>query len=147
MLDLLSFYKLLIIPIIAIVSSQIIKIILEAVNGNFSWKNMGKYGGFPSSHSAFMAALLTVVGYTEGINSTAFAISFVLTAIVIRDALGLRQYLSNHSKVMNLLIKKLPDKEEVDFPHIEERLGHTPIQVATGLAFGFILSWILLKLL
>lgn len=147
MLEPLSTYKIFIIPIIALIASQLLKIIIEAINGDFSWKNLDKYGGMPSSHSAFVISLLVVMGYTEGINSPAFSIAFVLATLTMRDATGLRHYLSNHSKVINLLIKKLPDKEELDFPHIEERLGHTKTQVFSGVIFGIIISFILLKIL
>jgi hypothetical protein len=147
MLNLISTYQLFLIPVFTIIISQLVKIAAEAFKGNFSWKNFNKYGGMPSSHSAFVASLLTTLGHTQGVNSPSFAVSFVLAALVIRDAIGLRDYLSNHSKVINLLIEKLPDDLESEFPHIEERLGHTPAQVVVGLLFGFIISLILLKLL
>lgn len=147
MFNLISEYKLFLIPIIVIVSSQLLKLILEAIKGNFAWGNINKYGGMPSSHTAFVISLVTIMGYAQGLNSPAFVISFVLAALVMRDAIGLRRYLSNHSKVINLLIKKLPDNEEIDIPHIEERLGHTPTQVISGVLFGFFASIILLKLL
>lgn len=147
MLNILSDCKLFAIPIIVIILSQLLKLIIETFGGNFSWKNFDKYGGMPSSHTAFVTSLVTIMGFTQGINSPAFAISFILASLTVRDAMGLRQYLGNHSKVINLLIKKLPDKDEIDFPHIEERLGHTPIQIASGIIFGFIISIALLKFL
>lgn len=147
MLNLLSDYKLILIPVSIIILSQLLKLIIEAIKGNFSWKNFDKYGGMPSSHTAFVTSLVAVMGYTQGLNSAAFTISFILAALVIRDAIGIRRYLSNHSKIINLLIEKLPDKKEIQFPHIEERLGHTHFQVINGFAFGFILTMILLKLL
>lgn len=147
MLNILSDCKLFAIPIIVIILSQLLKLIIETFRGNFSWKNFDKYGGMPSSHTAFVTSLVAIMGFTQGINSPAFAISFILASLTVRDAMGLRQYLGNHSKVINLLIKKLPDKDEIDFPHIEERLGHTPIQIASGMIFGFIISIALLKFL
>lgn len=147
MLNILSTYKLFAIPIIIIIASQLLKLIIEAIGGNFSWKNFDKYGGMPSSHTAFVASLVTVIGFSQGLNSAIFAMAFVLAALTIRDAMGLRRYLSNHSKVINLLIKKLPDKDENEFPHIEERLGHTPAQVVGGMVFGVVMSLVLLMAL
>ncbi|MFH1188166.1 MAG: divergent PAP2 family protein [bacterium] len=143
----LSTYKLFVIPIAVIIFSQFLKIIIEAANGNFSWKNFDKYGGMPSSHTAFVTSLATIMGATQGINSPVFAISFILATLTIRDAVGLRKYLGNNSKVINLLVKKLPDKDEIEFPHIEERLGHTPAQVVGGMVLGFTVSIILLRFL
>ncbi|MFH1564980.1 MAG: divergent PAP2 family protein [bacterium] len=147
MLNMLSTYKLFVIPMAVIFSSQLLKLIIEAANGNFSWRNFDKYGGMPSSHTAFVTSLVTIMGATQGINSSVFAISFILAVLTIRDAMGLRKYLGNNSKVINLLIKKLPDKDEIEFPHIEERLGHTPIQVFGGMILGFAVSMILLRFL
>jgi acid phosphatase family membrane protein YuiD len=147
MLNLLSTYKLILIPIIIIVLSQFLKLIIEAIRGNFSWKNFDKYGGMPSSHTAFVTSLVVIMGYTQGLDSSSFAISFILAALVVRDAIGIRSYLGNHSKVINLLVKKLPDEGEIDFPHIEERLGHTFFQVFGGFVFGLVLTIIFLKLL
>ena len=147
MLNMLSTYKLFAIPMIVIVSSQLLKLVIEAAGGNFSWKDIDKYGGMPSSHTAFVTSLVTIMGFTQGVNSSVFAISFVLAILTIRDAMGLRRYLGNNSKVINLLVKKLPDKDEIEFPHIEERLGHTPLQVLVGIVLGVVVSLVLLKFL
>ncbi len=147
MLNMPSTYKLFAIPMIVIVAAQFLKLVIEAAGGNFSWKNFDKYGGMPSSHTAFVTSLATVMGATQGINSSVFAISFILAILTIRDAMGLRRYLGNNSKVINMLVKKLPDKDEIEFPHIEERLGHTPFQVLGGFIFGLVISLVLLKLL
>lgn len=147
MLSMLSTYKLFVIPIAIIVSSQFLKLVIEAASGNFSWKNLDKYGGMPSSHTAFVTSLVTVMGFTQGIDSSVFAVSLVMAILIIRDAMGLRRYLGNNSKVINLLVKKLPDKDEIEFPHIEERLGHTPFQVFGGFIFGLVVSIVLLRIL
>lgn len=147
MLQIISTYKLFFTPVIIVIVSQFVKMIIAAKTGNFSWRDYNKYGGMPSSHSAFVGSLATTMAYAQGVKSPEFSIAFVLATIVTRDAIGLRRYLSNHSKVINILISKLPDKEEVDLPHIEERLEHTPLQVFAGLVFGLIFSIILLKAL
>lgn len=147
MLNLIITYKILLIPLAVVITSQIIKMLIEGKKNIFSWQDINKYGGMPSSHSALVCSLVTTIGYTQGLDSPAFAIAFVLAALVIRDATGLRHYLSNHSKIINILITKLPDKEEITLPHMEERLGHTTAQVISGLIFGFGVSLFLLKLL
>jgi acid phosphatase family membrane protein YuiD len=147
MIQTISNYKLFLIPVIVLIISQFIKMVIEIINGKFSWKNIGKYGGMPSSHTAFVVSLVTLAGLVDGINSLSFSITFVLATLIIRDATGLRHYLSNHSKVINLLIEKLPDSEEIEFPHIEERLGHTTFQVLNGFILGLFLTILLFKLL
>ena len=50
----------------------------------FLWRS----GGMPSSHSAAVTAVTTSVGFVEGTSSSIFIATFVMSAVVIRDALG-----------------------------------------------------------
>ena len=133
-------YKIVLIPFIALIAAQIIKVIIDAFRGEFSWSNFNRYGGMPSSHSAMAAALCTEIGTQTGINSAAFTISIAISFLIVRDAVGLRRYLGNHGKILNMLIKDLPDKKEDKYPFLEERLGHTYLQAAAGIILGIILA-------
>ncbi|USN57381.1 MAG: divergent PAP2 family protein [Candidatus Peribacteria bacterium] len=46
----------------------------------------------PSSHTAVVVAVACMVGWTDGLDSHVFALSLVLAAIVIYDALNIRYY-------------------------------------------------------
>jgi hypothetical protein len=48
-------------------------------------------GGMPSSHSALVTGLATATGRIDGLGSAMFAIAFVLAAIVMYDAAGVRR--------------------------------------------------------
>lgn len=139
-------FKLFLIPIIVCVVVQLIKICLDLAKGRFNWTHATGYGGMPSSHAALVTSLATMMFLTEGVNSTAFAISLVLAGVVIRDAFGLRGYLSQHSRVLNRLIKELPDEEEYKFPFLEEQIAHTIAQLTIGGLLGIIFSLILLQI-
>ena len=82
------------------------------------------YSGMPSGHSAITISLLTIVGLEEGLSSPLFAMSAILALIVIRDALGIRKYLGQHGKVLNILVKDLEDDKLVDeqYPHLLENI-------------------------
>ncbi|MBN1326166.1 divergent PAP2 family protein [Candidatus Falkowbacteria bacterium] len=136
-------YKLILVPILALVIAQLIKIIIDSVRGQFSWSSINKYGGMPSSHSAAVSALATEIGMLSGWFSPAFAIALLFAFITIRDAVGLRQYLGNHGKVLNMLIKDLPDYKEDKYPYLEERLGHTPLQALAGIVLGILIAIII----
>ncbi|MDD5341055.1 MAG: divergent PAP2 family protein [Patescibacteria group bacterium] len=136
-------YKLLLAPILALIIAQLIKVIIDSAKGEFSWSNFNSYGGMPSSHSAIVAALATEVGLQTGWLSAAFALALIFAFITIRDAVGLRRYLGNHGKVLNMLIKDLPDYEEDKYPHLEERLGHTYMQALAGILIGIIIALII----
>jgi len=95
----------------------------------------------PSAHTAFVVSLTTVVGLHEGMDSAAFAISLIFSLLIIRDAIGLRQFLSQHGKAINMLIKDLPDEMEAKYPaRLVERVGHTPLQAVVGGIIGLALA-------
>jgi len=54
--------------------------------GGLRWAT--RAGGMPSTHAALVSSLVTVVGVTEGVQSTAFIISAVFSLIVLYDAWG-----------------------------------------------------------
>lgn len=132
---------LVLIPLVAGIGTQLIKFIIQIVRGEFAWSRLQEYGGMPSAHTAFVISLATVVGLHEGWNSAAFAIALIFALLIIRDAIGLRQFLSQHGKILNMLIKDLPDEVEHKYPHkLEERFGHTPLQAAIGGLIGLVIA-------
>jgi acid phosphatase family membrane protein YuiD len=140
--------KLLLIPIIAVGVTQIIKFIIEAVRHEIRWASLFEYGGMPSAHTAFVVSLTTVIGIHEGINSAIFAVAVVFSLLIIRDAIGLRQFLSLHGRVLNMLIKDLPDDMEPKYPpRLVEKVGHTPLQATIGGLIGLLLGFALYGLI
>ena len=133
--------KLLIIPIVAVGTTQFIKFIIEAVRHKLRWASLLEYGGMPSAHTAFVVSLTTVIGLHEGIDSAIFAVAVVFSMLIIRDAIGLRQFLSLHGRVLNMLIKDLPDDMEPKCPpRLVEKVGHTPLQATVGGLIGLTLG-------
>ena len=64
-------------------------------------------GGMPSSHTAAVCALCIGCGLSEGFGSVAFAVSFVLCAIVMRDATGVRRETGEQAKILNKIMEDL----------------------------------------
>lgn len=136
--------KLVLIPLIAATLTQVIKFIIQGVKGEFRWSALQEYGGMPSAHTAFVISLDTVIWQQEGWASPAFAVAAIFSLLIIRDAIGLRQYLSEHGRILNMLIRELPAKEERKFPsHLVERMGHTPLQAFVGGCIGLIIGLLL----
>jgi len=138
-----NLYVFLIIPLVVAIIVQVIKGIIDISKGRFSWKNFSGYGGMPSGHTALVVSLATVIGFKEGIQTPAFAITLVLTILIIRDALGFRRYMSDHSRAINDLVKDLPDELEYKYKIQEERIGHTPAEVIVGAILSFVFTYIL----
>ena len=131
--------KYILIPIIISIIVHLLKLVIDLFKKRFTWQRVTGYGGMPSSHAALVTALATTVYFVDGMN-IAFTISVILAILVIRDAIGLRGYLSRHGRVINKLIKDLPDEEEYKYPILEEKISHTWIEVITGGILGILLT-------
>ncbi|HOZ56266.1 MAG: Divergent PAP2 family protein [Parcubacteria group bacterium ADurb.Bin316] len=134
----------LILPLIAGLIAQLAKFVIRSNKQKISLKNIVAYSGMPSGHSAIVVSLATIIGLEEGLNSPIFAITFILAFIIIRDALGLRRYLGEHGKILNVLVKDLKEDELLDnnYPRLLEKIGHTPGEVVVGSVIGFLVSLI-----
>ncbi len=138
-------YLQVILPVIAFSIAQGTKFLLRTYKSKkFNWRNIFSYSDMPSGHSAVVISLLTIVALINGIDSASFAISFVFSAIVITDAIGLRNYLGQHGKTLNILVKDLKEDDFLDdfYPQLLERIGHTPLQVIAGSLIGFAVSYL-----
>ncbi len=133
-------YHLIIIPIAAAIIAQLIKLIIDAKNKQFSWTDLNGYGGMPSSHTAMVTSLVASIGYFDGITTSAFAVSLVLAVLIIRDAAGYRRQIGLHAKILNKHLEQLPAEQNFQFPHLRERLGHTPLEVLGGLTVGLVVT-------
>ena len=132
----------LITPLAAGLAAQLIKFLIKSNQQDRNIKNLLAYSGMPSGHSAMITSLSASIWIYEGLASPLFALSAVLTVIVIRDALGIRRYLGQHGRTLNILVKDLADDDVLDknYPRLLEKIGHTPIQVIAGSLLGIAFS-------
>ncbi|MEK6951015.1 MAG: divergent PAP2 family protein, partial [Nanoarchaeota archaeon] len=115
--------------------AQLLKLILLWFrHKTLHWRDLVVTGGMPSSHSAFVLALVTIVYLQEG-TTTAFAISLVLAFVVLRDAFGVRRSVGEEGLLLTEMLKRLKIKTKT---HIA--LGHTPAQVLVGAVLGFLVA-------
>lgn len=126
--------SLVIIPILVGLITQAIKLIIDGIPNNFSWQHIvGDYGGMPSSHLAFISSLAIILGLSQGFNSAAFALGFVLMIVVARDAVGFRREIGRNAVLTNWLAKKLiKDKNQL----LNEQVGHNLIEATLGVVIG-----------
>jgi uncharacterized protein len=129
-------------PLLSGLVAQLAKAFIKSNHQKLGFKNVFAYSGMPSGHSALVISLATIVGLKNGWASPLFAVSFIFAVIVIRDAVGLRRYLGQHGKTLNVLVKDLKEDEMLDrsYPRLLEQIGHTPAQVAVGSLIGFLIS-------
>jgi hypothetical protein len=137
-------YNILLIPIIAGTIAQLAKLFIPSNHYKWNWRSLVAYSGMPSMHSAIVVSLATIMGLEQGFYSPSFTLSFFLAIFIIRDAFGLRQYLGDQGKVLNVLVRDLKEDDLLDrhYPRLLEKIGHTPAQVLAGAVIGLFVSLI-----
>ena len=90
----------------------------------------------PSSHTAIVTSLATMIGKTQGFDSPIFALSVVFALVVMYDAAGVRRAAGKQAKLLNKLVET-PGLSNIQVQEkLVEVLGHTPMQVIVGATIG-----------
>ncbi len=136
-------YKYLIVPISVWFCIQVFKVIWDLVaTHKFNFKRILGAGGMPSSHSAVVTSIATMIGKTQGLNSPIFALAVMFAFVVMYDAAGVRRAAGKQAKLLNKLVET-PGLSNIQVQEkLVEVLGHTPTQVVVGAAIGVIVGWI-----
>ena len=130
--------------------AQFLKTVIDMViNKSFNPERIFGSGGMPSSHSATVCALTTASGMKYGVGSFEFAISFVLSMIVMYDAMGVRRETGKQAKLLNsVFFENILNLDGVFLQEkLKEYVGHTPLQVAAGAILGILIAVLILVLL
>lgn len=126
--------------------AQVLKTLIDfALNKSFNAERLVGSGGMPSSHSATVCALTTAAALEYGVRSFEFAVSFVLSMVVMYDAIGVRRETGKQAKLLNSILMENPLKlnAEVLQEKLKEYVGHTPLQVLAGAILGIGLALLL----
>ena len=129
------------IPIILWVCIQTFKVIWELIKTKkFNFKRIMGAGGMPSSHSAVVVALATMIGRYEGVQTSMFALSLIFAFVVMYDAAGVRRAAGKQAPILNKIVQT-PGLSTLEVQEkLVEVLGHTPIQVFAGALIGLIVG-------
>lgn len=134
--------KILFLSITSLFLAQFIKIFTIKP---YSIANIIGSGGFPSSHSSFVATLATLIGLKYGFRSDLFSIVLIFSLIVTYDASGVRRAVGEQANVLNKLIEHLNVKNTDRKPELlkedlKELVGHTPFEVFSGVFLGILIA-------
>lgn len=150
------------VALLAWVAAQVLKTILNyAVTKKFHAERLVGAGGMPSAHSALVCSMTIAVSKLTGVNSPEFAMAFIIAAVVMYDAMGVRRAAGEQAKVLNKIVfhwdeivKKDPDPdedpsmeapEELSKKELKEFLGHTPLEVLGGALLGILIAMLIPK--
>lgn len=106
-------------------------------------------GGFPSSHTSTVTALVTAVAIVEGIHSTLFAVTMIFALIVIYDAVNVRYYAGKNIQLTKQLISDLEETfklkldDPIYFEKMKQVLGHRYVEALGGLILGIVVAIIM----
>jgi len=148
LLDIFSNY-ILIVSFYGWLLAQLIKTCIDAfLNKRINVERIVGSGGMPSSHSALVCSMMVAVAKVHGVDSTYFAMAFILAMVVMHDAMGVRRAAGEQAKVINSVIFDLMDhlnqkavkNNDIFHKQLKELVGHTPLEVLSGMVLGIIVG-------
>jgi len=122
-------------------TAQIIKILLDMWrHKSVNWRLITSSGGMPSSHTSSVVAMTAAVGFAQGFGSVAFAVSTVVSMVVMYDAAGVRRAAGKQAEVINQLVTSLENSGVKLDKQLKELLGHSPVEVFAGAILGVLVG-------
>lgn len=124
--------------------AQLIKVLLDLiVLRHFDVSRFVSSGGMPSSHSALVVACTTAIGRLYGVDGPLFALSVVISSVVMYDACNVRRSAGDTAKLVNLLLQHVEKLAAENFADdLKEVMGHTPLQVFCGAVLGLLVGFL-----
>ncbi|MCM1023544.1 MAG: divergent PAP2 family protein [Prevotella sp.] len=150
MKNILTLNPIISVGIISWFSAQILKTLIHLIRfKKFSPERIFGAGGMPSSHSALVISVMICTLRLYGFSDVKFALTAILAAIVIYDAMGVRYNAGLQARELNKLLqiaKRLVGSEDTEKPQnshntdkqkkLNELLGHKPAEVFAGALLG-----------
>lgn len=132
-------YKYLLIPFIASITCQIIKLTIETIKTKklTITRFFDGMGGMPSTHSTLVSSLTTLIYLEYTPTSPIFALSLYLSLIVVYDSMGIRYESGEQAKIINKTVGT----------NLREKLGHKPIECLVGVLLGIAFTIIANKII
>ena len=131
------------VPILLWLAIQCFKVIYDLITTKkFNFKRIVGAGGMPSSHTAIVISLTTLIGKDIGVDTPLFALALITSLIVMYDAAGVRRAAGKQATLLNKIIQT-PGLTGLQVQEkLVEVLGHTPLQVIVGAIIGIIVGLI-----
>jgi uncharacterized protein len=127
---------------------QLFKVLWEWTRtGRLDLRVLSRSGGMPSSHTALVGSLATILGIQYGLDSPYFAIAAILAFIVMYDATGVRQQSGKHARILNQILRELFSGQPISEEELKELLGHTGVEVIMGLIVSVLYTMLVTFLL
>jgi uncharacterized protein len=134
----------LVLALIAMSTVQLFKFVFAWIwFGRPDFRRLVGTGGMPSAHSASVTALTVAVGFEAGWNSTLFGATAFFSLVIMYDATGIRRAAGKQAQILNRMLDELKDYHKLEPVRLKELLGHTPLEVLFGAAYGVFIAALL----
>jgi len=138
---LIRFNPPLVLAIIAMVTVQLFKFFFWwARYRKLDFTRLVGTGGMPSAHAATVTALTVSVGMDAGWSSTLFGAVAFFSLVIMYDATGIRRAAGRQAQILNRMLDELKDYHKLEPIRLKELLGHTPLEVFVGAAYGMLIA-------
>ncbi|MDW7674757.1 MAG: divergent PAP2 family protein [Bacillota bacterium] len=142
--------------VVALLVAQVMKLPIHALtDGEVDISRVFGSGGMPSSHSAFVVALISALIIHYGWAHPLVAIAIVFGIIVMYDAFGVRRESGKQATVINMLVDEMQfvsSRASTFFSNgpkrgesLKELLGHEPIEILAGAILGVVVAIMLFR--
>ena len=123
---------------------QFLKVIIDIIRyKRFYIGHIFSSGGFPSFHSGLASSATMMVRLHEWFGSVFFAVAVAFSILFAYDAMNLRYEAGQHAHYINDLRFELQwVLQKKEWP-LQERIWHTPREVAWWILIGSILTYML----
>jgi len=139
----LLMYPIFIVMIVGLII-QLTKVIIDIIRyKRFYFGHVFSSGGFPSFHTGLASSVTMLVLLDQWAGSLTFAIVFAFSLLFAYDAMNLRFEAWQHAHYINDLRFELQNVlQKKEWP-LKERIGHTPLEVAGGVIFWSVLTFLI----
>src|SRR5260370_39307473 len=94
----------------------------------------------PSSHSALVVSLTTIIGRLKGVGAPLFAVCLIFATVVMYDATGVRRAAGQQAIIINRLLDDLfIGHRGIHQARLREVPGHASIDVVAAAVCGTVL--------
>ena len=130
--------KYILLPFVAWVVSGSLKFLINFIRFGRDAKKLIGYGGLPSTHTTIISSAVFLNGFTDGFTTPTFSLGLAVMMLFIMDAHNLRRKIGEHAKIFNQLQSDIS---------LRERMGHSWLEIISGLILGAVLGYIFANLL
>jgi acid phosphatase family membrane protein YuiD len=132
-------------PIMAGLVCQLIKLVIYSVMGKrFIPGGLFKPDGMPNVHASVFASLSTVIGVKYGYSSILFSVAATYSIVILHDTMRVKREKEKQVDVLNRIISSMSVYDGMSSDPVKRVLQYRPLDVLGGAILGVTLTYMML---